>query len=247
MTDTMQVCPILHPQALSLASKHLNDCRLCPHECGPARAEGQGVCGVEQTHIASEMLHIGEEEAISPAHAIFFSGCTARCTFCAAERYAFNPDYGTAATPATLAQAIQHRMAQGARTLEFVGGEPTPHIPLVLETLSLLDEHPPVVWNSNFYMTYEALELLEGTVDIWLPDLKFGNDACAQALSEMQDYWHTVTQAILWAASRGDIIIRHLLMPGHERCCTQPVLEWIKANVPQARVSLLDQFIAFKV
>lgn len=228
------------------AARHLDDCHLCPHECGPARAAGRGVCGVgNQSYVASEMLHVGEEAAIRPAHAVFFSGCTAHCVFCSAARYAFNPTYGVPATPDMLAQAIRRRAAEGARTLEFVGGEPTPHIPFILETLARLDDdYPPVVWNSNFYLTPHALELLEGVVEIWLPDLKFGNDACAQRLSGMREYWQTVTCAILWAAPRGKIIVRHLLMPGHRECCTAPALKWIRENAPQADVSVLDQYIA---
>jgi putative pyruvate formate lyase activating enzyme len=233
-------------ERVEASQRHLDDCHLCPHECGPARTTGQGVCRVgQQTYIASEMLHVGEEASISPAHAVFFSGCTAHCTFCSAARYAFNATYGTLATPQALTKAIRRRMAQGARTLEFVGGEPTPHIPFVLETLSLLapGECPPVVWNSNFYLTSDALDLLDGVVDIWLPDLKFGNEDCARQLSRMRDYWKIVTHAILWAAPRGDVIVRHLLMPGHKHCCTVPVLAWIEANMPQAKLSVLDQYI----
>lgn len=226
------------------ARTHLDDCQLCPHRCGAARASGRGVCRVDtRTFIASEMLHLGEEEAIRPAHAVFFSGCTATCTFCTAARFAFRPQYGVEATPGQLAAAVRRRKAQGARTLEFVGGDPLPHLPFVLETLALLgDEAPPVVWNSNFYHTPEALALLDGVIALYLPDLKFGNDRCGVELGGMPDYWAVVTGAIAWAAARSRVMVRHLLMPGHFDCCTEPALRWLADAVPQTTVSLLTQY-----
>lgn len=228
------------------AQDHLVNCQLCPHRCGPARAGGHGVCRVDhRAFIASEMLHYGEEEMLRPAHAIFFAGCTATCTFCTAARFAFRPTYGVEATPVMLAAAIRRRQSEGARTLEFVGGDPLPHLPFVLATLALLGaETPPVVWNSNFYHTPEALGLLDGVVSIYLPDLKFGNDRCALALGGMPAYWATVTEAITGAASRGQVIVRHLLMPGHIDCCTRPVLHWLALARPPLGVSLLTQYLA---
>ena len=234
------------PARASSAQQHLVDCQLCPHRCGVARVGGHGVCRVDQrTFIASEMLHYGEEEMLRPAHAVFFAGCTATCTFCTAARFAFRPTYGTEATPAALAAVIRRRQVEGARTLEFVGGDPLPHLPFVLATLALLgDTAPPVVWNSNFYHTPEALALLAGVVQIYLPDLKFGNDQCAVQLAGMPNYWATVTGAITWALSRGQVIVRHLLMPGHFDCCTRPVLQWLAQAGPGVLVSLLTQYTA---
>lgn len=232
------------------ARRHWDDCQLCPHRCGAARRWGRGVCRVDaRTFIASEMLHLGEEEAIRPTHAVFFSGCTASCTFCTAARFAFRPQYGVEATPADLAAAVRRRQAQGAHTLEFVGGDPLPHLPFVLQTLALLASEagtppvPPVVWNSNFYHTPAALALLDGVVALYLPDLKFGNDRCGVELGGMPDYWAVTTQGIVWAAARSPVLVRHLLMPGHFDCCTEPVLRWLAANLPQTPVSLLTQYL----
>ncbi|WP_423225784.1 radical SAM protein [Candidatus Amarolinea aalborgensis] len=244
----MGTAPSLDTKSLAAraeqARTHLDDCQLCPHRCGAARTTGRGVCRVDtRTFIASEMLHLGEEEAIRPAHAVFFSGCTATCTFCTAARFAFRPQYGVEATPGQLAAAVRRRTAQGARTLEFVGGDPLPHLPFVLATLALLgDEAPPVVWNSNFYHTPEALALLDGVIALYLPDLKFGNDRCGVELGGMPDYWAVVTGAIAWAAARSRVMVRHLLMPGHFDCCTEPALRWLADVVPQVTVSLLTQY-----
>lgn len=237
--------------AAEAAQQHLAVCALCPHRCGAARRDGSGVCRVGTvSYIASEMLHMGEEEVLRPAHAVFFSGCTATCRFCTAARFAFRPTYGVAVTPARLAARVLERQAQGAASLCFIGGDPAPHIPFILATLAELGARRtiPTVFNSNFYLTPEALALLDGAIDIYLPDLKFGPQAgatgCGERLGGMPDYWHVVTGCIAAVVARGKrVIVRHLLMPGHFACCTEPALRWL-ATMPSLEVSLLDQYLA---
>lgn len=233
------------------ADSHLSDCHLCPHHCGSARQSASGVCRVGQTtYIASEMLHMGEEELLRPAHAIFFSGCTATCSFCTAAKFAFRPTYGVAVSPRQMALRILQRQEEGARSLCFIGGDPVPHIPFILATLEELGGRLriPTVFNSNFYLSDEALALLAGAIDIYLPDLKFGppiaDHDCGQKLGNMPNYWPVVTHAINQLYQEGkSIIVRHLLMPGHLACCTLPVLVWL-AERPGIKVSLLTQYLA---
>ena len=196
------------------------------------------------------MLHLGEEELLRPAHAIFFSGCTATCAFCTAARFAFRPTYGIPVTAEMLAARIEQRQAEGARSVCFIGGDPAPHIPLILETLDRLGSrrHIPAVFNSNFYLTDEALELLDGAIDIYLPDLKFGPavgpQSCGERIGGMPNYWSVVTGCIGRVHKEGKrILVRHLLMPGHFDCCTRPALEWL-AGLPGVEVSLLTQYVA---
>jgi putative pyruvate formate lyase activating enzyme len=238
-------------QSATTAQVHLADCTLCPHRCGAVRATAQGRCRVGPTsYIASEMLHMGEEEMLRPAHAIFFSGCTAICHFCTAARFAFHPTYGVAVTPAQLAARILQRQEEGARSLCFIGGDPAPHIPFILATLAEVGDRRtiPAVFNSNFYLTDTALDLLAGAIDIYLPDLKFGPGAgaasCSERIGGMPDYWNVVTSCIqrVWNAGQR-VIVRHLLMPGHYQCCTVPVLHWL-AELPGIEVSLLTQYLA---
>ena len=243
----------VQPLDLPTAQAHLRDCQLCPHRCGAARATASGVCRVGQTsYIASEMLHLGEESMLRPAHAIFFSGCTATCSFCTAAKFAFRPTYGVAVTPAQLAARIEQRQREGARSVAFIGGDPAPHIPFILETLAALGEgrRVPTVFNSNFYLTPEALELLAPAIDIYLPDLKFGPASaerdCGAEIGGMPDYWPTVTDCIDRARAQGKrLLVRHLLMPGHLACCTEPSLRWLAAR-PDVEVSLLTQYLAPK-
>ncbi len=203
------------------------------------------------------MLHLGEEEMLRPAHAIFFSGCTAKCRFCTAAQFAFHPTYGVAVSPAQLARRIVRRQEEGAASICFIGGDPTPHIPFILQTLAELGERKrvPAVFNSNLYVTDAALDLLQGAIDIYLPDLKFGpaHDSagdstdgpagCGERIGAMPGYWLVVSGAIDRLYRRGEqVIVRHLLMPGHFECCTAPVLTWL-AQRPGIRLSLLDQYV----
>ncbi len=229
------------------AKRHLQDCTLCPHACGVLRPAGHGLCGVDDVnYIASEMLHMGEEMFLRPAHAIFLSGCTARCSFCVANKFAFDAKYGISVRPEQLAERIVLRQEQGSRSICFIGGEPVPHIPFILETVEALGDRKrtPLVLNSNFYMTTAAQALLDNVVDIYLPDLKFGPGECGDIVGGMPNYWSVVTEQIDSVYQEGhDVVVRHLLMPGHLDCCTKPVLRWM-AERPGLRVSLLDQYIA---
>ncbi len=232
------------------AAAHLADCHLCPFHCGTQRVDARGVCRVGATsYVASEMLHMGEEEMLRPAHAIFFSGCTATCSFCTAARFAFRPTYGVPVTAAQLAWRILQRQAEGARSVCFIGGDPAPHIPLILAALEELGARRtiPAVFNSNFYLTADALDLLDGAINIYLPDLKFGPatgpDSCGERIGGMPGYWAVVTGAIDRVLSDGhSVLVRHLLMPGHFDCCTAPVLAWLAAR-PALSVSLLTQYL----
>lgn len=235
----------------SAARSHLADCHLCPHHCGTERATASGVCRVgADSYIASEMLHVGEEKFLSPSHAIFFSGCTATCTFCTAAKFAFRPTYGVAVSAQQLAARILQRQAEGARSVSFIGGDPAPHIPFILDVLQLLHAQRtiPSVFNSNFYLTPTALDLLDGTIDIYLPDLKFGPATnaknCGEELGGMPNYWAVVTACIDRVyREQKRVVVRHLLMPGHFTCCTEPVLRWL-AERPEIGVSLLTQYLA---
>ncbi len=101
----------------------------------------------------------------------------------------------------------------------------------------------PMLWNSNFFMSAEAMKLLRLVTDVWLPDFKFGPGRCAVTLSRTPRYWETVTANLALIQSWGeDVTIRHLVMPGHVDCCTRPVLEWIAEHMPGAPVNVMDQY-----
>lgn len=101
----------------------------------------------------------------------------------------------------------------------------------------------PILWNSNFFMTEEAMKILRILADVWLPDLKFGPGRCAINLARTPRYWDAVTRNIALLDEWGeDFTIRHLVMPNHVECCTYPVLEWIAEHVPTVPVNVMAQF-----
>ncbi len=101
----------------------------------------------------------------------------------------------------------------------------------------------PMLWNSNFFMSDEAMKLLRLLMDVWLPDFKFGPGRCAIALSRTPRYWETITHNLALTRDWGeDLTIRHLVMPGHVECCTVPVLDWIAEHMPSAPVNVMDQY-----
>jgi putative pyruvate formate lyase activating enzyme len=101
----------------------------------------------------------------------------------------------------------------------------------------------PMLWNSNFFQTGEAMKLLRLAMDVWLPDFKFGPGRCAIELARTGWYWETVTANLAKLAEWGeDFTIRHLVMPGHVECCTAAVLDWIAERMPQAPVNIMDQY-----
>ncbi len=101
----------------------------------------------------------------------------------------------------------------------------------------------PMLWNSNFFMSDEAMRILRILIDVWLPDVKFGPGRCAISLARTPRYWETVTGNLaLIHGWREDLTIRHLVMPAHVACCTYPVLDWIAENMPDVPVNIMDQY-----
>jgi putative pyruvate formate lyase activating enzyme len=101
----------------------------------------------------------------------------------------------------------------------------------------------PMLWNSNFFISDEAMKILRLLVDVWLPDFKFGPGRCAIELAKTPRYWETVTRNIALIAGWGeDFTIRHLIMPNHVECCTYPVLDWIAEHMPHVPINVMAQF-----
>ncbi len=94
------------------------------------------------------------------------------------------------------------------------------------------------------YISLEALELIVDLIDIWLPDFKYGSNECALRLSAAPRYWEVVTRNLKTSSSHGDMIVRHLVLPGHLECCTRRVLRYISTELPRDRilVNIMDQY-----
>lgn len=188
-------------------------------------------------------VEYGEEAELLPCHLFYLSGCDLRCAFCIAEINAFDPRRGEPLSGAFLREAIRWGRVQGTRTLQWVGGEPTIHLPAVLAAMAECDDLPPVVWKSDFHGTTEAFELLRGIVSVYVADFKFGNDACARRIARVDNYLEIVTRNLRLASGQGDLIVRHLLLPGHLDCCYRPILAWMQKQLPDTKFSLREGFL----
>ncbi|MGO9467424.1 MAG: radical SAM protein [Isosphaeraceae bacterium] len=230
---------------LELAQAHYRSCGLCEHRCGADRLAGErGLCQAGAlARVYKHRLEYGEEWELVPSHLFYLSGCDLRCAFCVAEANAFDPRRGRVLSRAFFAEAVRSGIAQGARTLQWVGGEPTIHLPAILDAMTGCDAIPPVVWKSDFHGTPEAFALLDGVVDIYLADFKFGDDACAQRIAGVSSYLAVVTRNLITAAKQGELIIRHLLLPGHFDCCYRPIVGWLKAHLPGVKFSIRDSYL----
>lgn len=226
---------------IEIADRIFRKCEFCERRCRVDRTEQRGACGVKEASIASEFLHIGEEYMLIPSYTIFFSGCTFHCVFC--QNWDISQNIcGIYIEPQRLAEMIKARRAQGALNVNWVGGDPTPNLPYILKVLKFCDENIPQIWNSNMYCSLETMKLLDGIIDLYLTDFKYGNDRCAERLSLVKKYMEIVERNHRIAYSQTDMLIRHLVMPNHIRCCTEPILKWISRNTPQALVNIMAQY-----
>lgn len=102
----------------------------------------------------------------------------------------------------------------------------------------------PILWNDNFFMSEETMQLLRTVVDIWLPDFKFGPEKkCATTMSRTPWYWDTIRRNLSLIHKWGeDFTIRHLVMPNHVDCCTRPILEWLSEEMSEVQVNIMDQY-----
>jgi putative pyruvate formate lyase activating enzyme len=228
-----------------LVKEIMKACELCENKCGVNRWEGDlGICRVgDNSLISSEFIHLGEEPHIIPSHTIFFMGCPFKCQFC--QNWSISQWYetGIEVNGKILAQAIERRRMEGARNVNFVGGEPTPNLLWILESLKHCRVNVPTIWNSDMYMSEKTMKILDGVVDMYLSDFKYGNNECALRLSKVQRFFEVCARNHLFAAKQCEITLRHLVLPNHIECCTKPVLKWISENMREkCIVNIMDQY-----
>ncbi len=241
----VEVCePNFLDLKVEIAYRILESCEFCERRCRVNRREGKvGFCGVDKVYVHSWFLHHGEEAPLVPSGTIFYGGCNFKCVFC--QNHDISQEFprdGIEVDARKLALMQKELREEGARNINHVGGDPTPNLHVILESLKYLEVNVPQLWNSNMYCSEETMRLLREVIDIWLPDFKYGKDECAERLSKVKNYWRVVTRNIKWAHDWADIIIRHLVLPNHLDCCTKPVLDWIAKNCPRALVNIMEQY-----
>jgi putative pyruvate formate lyase activating enzyme len=137
---------------------------------------------------------------------------------------------------------IHERKNQGARNVNWVGGDPTPNLLYILEALKNSDVNIPQIWNSNMYCSKETIKLLNGVIDLYLTDFKYGNNECAKRLSKVDNYMDIIKRNHKIVEKNGEMIIRHLVMPNHIECCSKSILQWIADNIPKTPVNIMGQY-----
>jgi putative pyruvate formate lyase activating enzyme len=239
--------PAAHSQAhrrAVIAREALRDCRLCPRNCGVDRTAGvTGYCGLDDSvRCYREALYNGEEDDLNPSHHVYFAGCNLRCEFCTVAEWNERPGAADKTDIVAIKDKIVERVRQGARTLNLLGGEPAVNVHGVLELLSQLECKTRVVWNSNMYYNDVVDELIAGLADVYLADLKVGNNQCAESMLKAGDYLEVTKRNIIKASTHGRVIVRHVILPGHTECCLKPVLHWLAEKLPGVEVSLRDNY-----
>jgi len=240
-----EVSPSFLDLKIEIAKRDLERCNLCVRRCGVNRYLGEkGVCGCG-TKIAVSTLfpHLGEEPELVPSGTVFTCGCNMKCLHCQNWTISQWFEKGTIYEPKELARAIEKLRKSGCRNANLVGGEPTPWLAQWLEVFKHVKINVPVVWNSNSYYSEETAILLAGFADVYLLDFKYGPGECSIRISGAPKYWEACTRNHLNAKKYGELIVRVLVLPGHLKCCLEPILNWIAKNLGEnTRVNLMFQY-----
>jgi len=230
---------------ITIADRILENCHLCTRHCHKDRLNGElGYCRCgTQITVSTMFQHMGEEPELVPSGTIFTLGCTLRCLHC--QNWSISQWYenGEIYTPKRLAKAVEQLRSRGCRNANLVGGEPTPWLQQWLETFRHVNVNVPIVWNSNAYYSQETARLLAGFADVYLLDFKYGNNQCAERISDAPEYWDVCTRNHVDAHRYGELIIRVLVLPEHLDCCTKPILNWIAQNLGKGtRINVMFQY-----
>lgn len=240
---------------------YMSDCTLCPRKCHVNRQTGQtGYCReTSKLAVARAALHMWEETCISGKNgsgAVFFSGCNMRCVFC--QNYNISgAKTGKLISVGRLSEIFLELEEQGAHNINLV--TPTHYVPQITEALDIAKREGlklPIVYNTSGYECKETLRMLEGYVDIYLPDFKYWDEEIARRLSYAPDYTTHAKQALeemvhqtggieidekSGLMKRG-VIVRHLVLPGHVRDSKEIISYLYRTYGNQIMISIMNQY-----
>lgn len=234
-------------------------CSICPRNCNADRSQTVGICSVgERIKVARAAPHFWEEPCLSGekgSGTVFFSGCNLGCVYC--QNYGISHEaFGKEVTQTQLMKIFDNLLEQGVHNLNLV--TPTHFVPMIAKALAEYNSPVPVVYNSSGYEKAETLKMLEGLVDIYLPDLKYFDSAPAEKYSRAADYFDFASKAVLemhrqvgnieldssGLAKKG-LIIRHMVLPGNISQAVK-VFEWVSENLPEETyISVMRQYTPY--
>jgi putative pyruvate formate lyase activating enzyme len=247
-------------QRVAQAREELAGCRACPRSCAVNRAAGEkGYCGVgRRARVASAFPHFGEEDCLRGTRGsgtIFFSGCNLHCVFCQNWDISQRPS-GQEMDARQIAGLMLSLQEDGCHNINLVTPEHV--VPHVIEALALAIDgglRLPVVYNTSAYDALASLKLLDGLIDVYMPDFKFWTEATAARLADAGDYPDRAREAIRemhrqvgdlrftpdGVAARG-LLIRHLVLPGLLAESRQ-ILQWLARELsPDTYVNIMAQY-----
>ena len=234
-------------------------CNLCPRKCGAVRTahSGNGFCKMGELPVVARVApHYGEEPCISGTKGsgtVFFSGCTMRCVYC--HNYEIsNANGGRTITPERLAECYKELEDKGVHNINLVTADHFAHA--VVKSLEIYKPRIPIVYNCSGYTSPKTLSMLDGLVDIYLPDFKYADDFLAVKYSSAPNYVNTAVAAIHEMTfqvglpqfdddgiMKKGVIVRHLILPAHTKNSLE-VLDIVKRRFgDQVLLSLMCQYI----
>ena len=245
---------------IQLLMEILKECQLCPRQCRVNRLDGEvGYCGApSELMISSAFPHFGEESPLVGHHGsgtIFLTHCNLRCIFC--QNYDISHlGRGESITPSDMARVMRRLQEVGCHNINFV--TPTHYVPQIVASLPEainMGLRLPIVYNCSGYESIEVIQLLDGVVDIYMPDAKYMDEKYAKRFSNAPDYPEVIKKVLkemhrqvgdlatnsIGIAERG-LLIRHLVMPGGV-ASTEAVLRFIAEEIsPHSYVNIMDQY-----
>ena len=238
----------------------LEKCNLCPHKCQVNRNDNKtGRCKASnKVKIALYSIHDFEEPCISGERGsgtVFFSNCNLNCIYC--QNYEISQlGKGKEITIQELAEIFLKQQEKEVENINLV--TPTSYVPQIIEAIKIAKEKGlkiPIVYNTNSYENIETLKMLEGYIDIYLPDLKYAENELGKKYSNINNYFEVATKAIKEmirqvgetkinedGIMKKGVLIRHLVLPNNIKN-SKKVLNWIKENLPQEiYISVMAQY-----
>lgn len=240
--------------------KELEKCEICPHKCKVNRALGnRGRCRCnDKIKIALASIHNYEEPCISGKNGsgtIFFSNCNLKCIYC--QNYEISQlDKGKEITIDHLAEIFINQQNKNVNNINLV--TPTMYVPQIIEAIKIARNNGlkiPIIYNSNGYENVETIKMLDGYIDVYLPDLKYYSNEIAKKYSKIDNYFFNAVNAIKEMQKQvgnpifnedgiiqKGVIIRHLILPNHI-LNTKKILKYIKENFDEnTYISVMAQY-----